>query len=216
MLRHLILSMVLFLALQTSASAQVVKQEEGKGMKAAINEGVPKGWYLSGESPTFYEVGLETSNPHSGTSCARLQSSKKTKSHMWATLMQDMGPQEYVGKRLRMNFWVRTEAPEGHAQPWMRVDGPNEATVSFDNMCKRSITGITDWSQHSIVLDVPEQSTNIAFGIMLIGKGKVFYDDVSFEVVGKDVPITDCPCSSKFNGPKPPQNLSFEEGLEKH
>lgn len=185
-------------------------------MKTNSKPGVPKGWYMSGESPTFYEVEIETSNPHSGTSCAKLQNSAQAKSHMWATLMQDMGPQEYLDKRLRMNFWVRTGSLQGHVQPWMRVDGDNEVTVSFDNMCNRSINKETDWTPYSIVLDVPPQSKNIAFGIMLIGSGTAYFDDISFEIVGKDIPTTDCPCSIKLKGLKKAQNLRFEEGLEEH
>lgn len=130
--------------------------------------------------------------------------------------MQDMGPQEYLNKRIRKRFWVRTEAPDGRAQPWMRVDGPNKETLSFDNMCGRSISGCSDWKEYSIVLDVPEKSKNIAFGIMLIGTGKIFYDDVSFDIVDSKISNTDCKCSQNFRGSKPPENLSFEEDLESH
>jgi len=81
-------------------------------------------------------------------------------------------------------------------------------------MCKRYIHGTTDWTEHSIVLDVPESATNIAFGIMLGGNGTVWFDDVSFEVVGNDVSITDCPCSTNYRGRNEAQNLNFEDGAE--
>jgi len=167
---------------------------------------------MSGESPEQYEISLDRLNPHSGTTCARLSSGTKTSKRSWATLMQNMAPHGYLDKRLRMNFWVRTDDVQSWVQPWMRVDGALEATVSFDNMCKRYIHGTTDWTQHSIVLDVPENATNIAFGIMLGGKGTAWYDDVSFEIVGRDVPVTDCPCSVNFKGSNPATNLNFEEG----
>lgn len=181
-------------------------------MKTKVKQQIPIGWCMSGESPDLYEISLDTSNPHSGTACARLNSGAKVLQRSWATLMQEMGPKEYLNKRLRMNFWVKTQDAQSWVQPWMRVDGSQEATISFDNMCKRYIKGTTDWTQHFIVLDVPENATNIAFGIMLGGKGTVWFDDVSFEIVGKDVPVTDCPCSCNYKGCKIATNLNFEDG----
>ena len=43
------------------------------------------------------------------------------------------------------------------------------------------------------------------FGVMLNGKGQVWFDDLKFEIVDKSVPTTD------FKGPTEPQNLSFDE-----
>jgi hypothetical protein len=170
----------------------------------------PKGWFMAGANPALYEASVDTSNPHSGTQCAYMRHNTKVKDgSVWGTLMQQMGPEKYLNQRVRMSFWVRTMDVENWVQPWMRVDGQT-GDVSFDNMCKRFIKGTTDWTQYSIVLDVPEESTNIAFGIMLGGKGYLWLDDVSFEVVGKDVPITDCPCRSRAK--KEAQNLNFEEG----
>jgi hypothetical protein len=83
-------------------------------------------------------------------------------------------------------------------------------------MCNRRIRGTTNWNEYSIVLDIPEESTNIAFGIMLGGRGTLWFDDVSFEAVGKDVPITDCPCSRNSKEPREAKNLNFEEGDEEN
>ena len=41
-----------------------------------------------------------------------------------------------------------------------------------------------------IVLDVPENAADIAFGFMLQGKGEIWASDFHFETVGNDVPIT--------------------------
>lgn len=183
-------------------------------MRTKTKQQLPKGWYMSGKSPELYEISLDSSHPHSGTTCARLRNSSKALKRSWATLMQDMGPQKYLNQRLSMSFWVKTENAQGWVQPWMRVDGPQKATVSFDNMCKRAIQGTTDWTQYSIVLDVPGDAVRIAFGVMLGGHGTLWFDDVSFEVVGKEIQITDCPCSVNYRGCKVATNLNFEEGPE--
>ena len=50
------------------------------------------------------------------------------------------------------------------AQMWMRVDGANTKILSFDNMDSRPVRGTTSWTRYEIVLDVPADSIDIAFG----------------------------------------------------
>jgi len=187
-----------------------------KSAKTSATKKPPKGWFMAGLNPELYEASVDSSHPHSGTKCAHIRSGPNVKNaRQWATLMQQIGPLSYRNKRVRMSFWVRTKDVESWVQPWMRIDGPEQGkSLSFDNMCGRRIKEAADWTEHNIVLDVPEESTNIAFGIMLGGKGDVWFDDVSFDAVGKNVPVTDCPCSRNSTDGKKPQNLNFEEGEE--
>ena len=57
-------------------------------------------------------------------------------------------------------------------------------------MGNRPIQGSTDWAKYELVVEVAEESTLIVFGLMLIGEGQIWLDDVSFETVSKDVPLT--------------------------
>jgi hypothetical protein len=76
---------------------------------------------------------------------------------------------------------------------------------TFDNMNNRPILADTDWQQYALVVDVPEESTSMSFGLFLIGAGKMWLDEVKFEVVDKTVPL---------NGLLPaPTNLNFEDQL---
>lgn len=172
----------------------------------------PKGWFLAGDTPELYEASVDTSNPHSGTKCAYVRTTSKAKKGcQWTTLMQQMAPEDYLSKRIQMTCWVKTKDVTGYVQPWMRVDGKSDDILSFDNMCNRYLKGTTDWTEYSIVLDVPAESTNIAFGIILGGAGELWLDDVSFKEVGMEVPITDCPCSPHSKTKRRAQNLNFEE-----
>ena len=76
-------------------------------------------------------------------------------------------------------------------------------------MQDRPIKGTSDWKRYEIVLDVPEQAQEIAFGLLLTGGGQVWMDDLKFEVVGKDVATTG-PSSTK-GALAGPTNLNFEE-----
>jgi len=69
-----------------------------------------------------------------------------------------------------------------------------------------------------MVMDVPEDALNIAFGVALAGNSQVWFDDSQFEVVGQDVPTRRPPVEMPRPGRKrepvsqaKPVNLDFEE-----
>jgi hypothetical protein len=70
-----------------------------------------------------------------------------------------------------------------------------------------------------MVLDVPNDSVNIAFGILLAGKGQAWMDDLLFEAVGEDIKPTNMPIEgekprtkkTKSADQKKPINLDFEK-----
>ena len=88
----------------------------------------------------------------------------------------------------------------------MRVDGHDD-TLSFDNMNRRRIKGSTEWRLYRIVLDVPAEATHISFGVLLTGAGRVWVDDVTFEVVDETVELT---AGRNPQYPDGPVNLDFE------
>lgn len=113
-----------------------------------------------------------------------------------------------------MSAWVKTKNTSGSAQLWLRVDRPSKKTISpdlFDNMDDRPIKGVTGWTQYKLVCDVPSDSNVIAFGMMLIGEGQAWLDDVQFETVGKDVPLTGQYTNSDGSSKTTPLNMNFED-----
>jgi ATP-dependent Clp protease adapter protein ClpS len=169
----------------------------------------PPGWIMAGSHPDDYEVTIDKSVFHSGDRCASVKDAVESP-RGFGTLMQTFSANQYLEKRLHMKMWVKTEDVEATVQPWMRVDGPEKGkSLSFENTCNRPIEGTTDWQVCDIVLDVPKESTKIAFGVMLCGKGKLWIDDISFAEAAADVPNTYCPCS--LHASKSPKNLSFED-----
>jgi len=80
--------------------------------------------------------------------------------------------------------------------------------VAIDNMQDRPIKGTTGWQRYEVVLDVPQDSTGISFGILLDGAGEVWLSSTKFDVVGADVPVTG---SGDRKIPDKPVNLEFTE-----
>jgi len=52
------------------------------------------------------------------------------------------------------------------------------------------ICGTVDWQRFAIVLNVPKESKHIAYGVLLLGTGQTWADEVWFDVVSEKIPIT--------------------------
>jgi hypothetical protein len=170
------------------------------------------GWFKAGSRPMDYEMGADRTVVMTGKASGFIRNKPDPHPDGFGTYMQMFEATEYRGKRVRFSAFVKTENVENWASLWMRVDGNERRSIAFDNMQKRQIKGTQNWTRHSIVLDVDAaKSTAIAFGVMLSGKGAVWIDDVRFEVVGQDVPVTDM----FLEQPKGPQNLNFDRAETK-
>jgi WD40 repeat protein/serine/threonine protein kinase len=176
-------------------------QQVAEGWRAAVRED--------------YEKGLDTTVRHGGRASAFIKS-KMPGPPGAATILQDFWADDYRGKRLRLSGYVKTKDADQGAWLWMRLDC--ETKCVLDNMHDRRVTGTRDWKNYDIVLDVPEDAVDIYFGIALTGKGQAWFDDLKFEIVGRDVPITKSTTrgSSHFDlgwavdVPAKPVNLDFE------
>jgi hypothetical protein len=196
----------------------------------ATKSKAPKGWITSGSHPKSYEMSLFADLCHSGTKCARLCSTTDS-INGFGTLMQSFKADGFRGKRVKLTAFIKSGPVDDWAGLWMRVDARREV-VSFDNMQNRPIKGETDWTQYHVVLDVPEQSTKISFGVLLSGAGTLWLDDFALAVVGLDVPLTEVSAelartvghgelkknekpstnASEKSFLAEPRNLDFEEG----
>lgn len=173
-------------------------------------DSIPHGWLKAGSHPAEYEVGIDSSTYHGGHASGYVKAITKDL-HGFGTLMQMTGPGEYLGKRVRLSAFVKAQMVTDWAGLWMRVDGPVEGNqpkfLAFDNMQGRPIKGTIDWTRVEIVLDVPAEATDIAFGILLSRDGQVWLDDLKFDVVPTSVPVTG---SSGVQTTTAPSNLDFE------
>ena len=168
----------------------------------------PAGWLLAGSKPANYDTGVDRAAMNNGQPSAFLRSTVANGGG-FGTLMQSINAGDYVGKRVRLRAWVKSQDVVEWAGVWMRVD-KDKTAVAFDNMQNRPIKGTESWRVCDVVLDVPQDATGISFGILLSGTGEAWMNDVTFEVVGDSVPVT----ADAIKGPKLPDhpaNLKFSE-----
>ena len=175
---------------------------------AQSNNQLPKGWFAAGSKPTEYEMGIDKSIYQSGKSSAYIKS-KEPKGNDFGTIMQYISSEKYIGKRLRLSGFIKSTGVEGWSGMWMRIDGEKGPSLGFDNMQSRAIKGTTDWKKYEIVLDVPSGSIGIAYGVLLHGKGKVWFDNMKIDEVDNSIAVTNMTKETSY--PKEPVNLDLED-----
>ncbi|KOP81145.1 helix-turn-helix domain-containing protein [Cytobacillus solani] len=173
------------------------------------NEQLLKGWTLSGSHPFNYQMGIDREIFHKGKASGFLKSVTVHSQGEFATMMQEFKAEKYLGKRLKLSGFIKTRDVDGFCGFWMRVDDSLGDVLQFDNMSDRPIVGNNEWNHYHIVLDVPDNSAVIAFGVLLSGNGQVWIDELKFEEVDKQIPTTNIDFSSDLLDE--PVNLSFEE-----
>ena len=157
---------------------------------SAIRSQNPPGWAARFSVDSMgYNVGIDSMVVHGGSRSAYIQF-RGFEPHGWATVMQTFRADEYRGKRVRLSAFVKTENLEAGALLWMRVEGPDDSVLAFDNMGDRPIRGATDWRSYDVVLEIPKRAQAVAIGLVLEGWGRVWVDDVTVSLVGTDVAPT--------------------------
>ena len=165
---------------ETTGAGEVKSASDNLDFEEIGASGVPAFWGGGGQG---YKL---TASPdaHRGESCGQIQSIADADKLVFGTFTGQLDVEKYLGKRVRYSGYLRSDLEaKAWAGMWMRVD-VDSVSVAFDNMGKRPVKDRTDWTEYEIVLDVPEDATNINFGFLMGGAGTLWGDDLKFEVVG--------------------------------
>jgi hypothetical protein len=182
---HLICLILVTFFLQVSCCAQN-KSKYNLDVEE-LSGGKPKGWAyaLSGNNSDGYLVQLDSVIKQHGKYALSLASGgSKTP---YGAINYKIN-NTFNGSKITLKGYVKTDSVKsGYAGLWMRIDGKSE-TVAFDNMSSRGIKGNTGWTEYTIELSYnQERATSIYFGVLLVGDGKVWLDNLSLMIDGKPV-----------------------------
>ena len=180
-------------------------------MVAMSSFDLPAGWFAAGSKPKSYEMGIDKGAGKDGKNAATIKSIEKMIKG-FGTLMQQKKPDNYLGKRIKMTGFMKSENVANWAGLWFRVDqAGSQQSLSFDNMGDRPIKGTTSWTKYEIVLDIPENASQIAYGALLDGTGQIWFDNIAIEIVNDSVPTTGLQNGKKSATQNEPTNLDFEK-----
>lgn len=184
--------------------------------RPGVSVSAPEGWAKNGAKSEMYVVGVDSNEKWGGMPSAYVQSLAPSVENGFGGMMQTTGAENYAGKRVRLSGWVKTEdANEGGGRLWLRIDGQERGQMlGFDNMNNRPVKGTQDWQEASIVLDVPQDASALAYGFFVSGGGKMWVNGQNIEVVGPEVPTTNM-ITKKTALPTSPRNLGFDPNRPK-
>lgn len=176
-----------------------------------ITTTAPAGWAKNGSKPGAYVVGVDRLESFRGMPSAYVKSVVPGVDG-FGGMMQTTSAEDLLGKRVRLSGWIKTEeANDGGGHLWLRVDGKQSGTpLQFDNMDNRAVKGTTDWQPYSIVLDVPPESSALAYGFFVQGTGKMWVSGAKMEAVESDIPSTNTIVNRTRSLPRTPVNLTFD------
>jgi len=145
---------------------------------------VPPGWFVPAlPKDADYLAELRRTGCRSGVGCVVVLVPANAPRPL-SDLMQSFGAAAYRGKTVRLSAWLRLEATDkdDRAQMWVSVDREHHQRGFYDYMDDRPVRS-SEWTRCEIVGKIEPDAVFIDIGVMSIGRGRVWVDDVSFEVV---------------------------------
>jgi hypothetical protein len=190
----------------TQLDKQALKEESWDNIVSPMTIPSPdesaflKGWFLSGDTPDEYNVGEDKKVVYKNVSSGFIRS-KRNHAKGFGTLMQQVDITRHTGKKLRLSAAVKTEDVKNWAGLWVRIDDADRQILWFDNMQDRPIKGTINWKKFKTSFTVPKESTTLSFGVLLVGAGSVWINNVSFDQLSgqKEKPIQDLLVSLGFS-----------------
>lgn len=130
-----------------------------------------------------YSIGIDSMVVHHGKYSAYIEYCPNAEVDFKAWALEIPG--SYNGNQITLTGYIKSEnVTNGFAGLWMRID----PEIAFDNMGRRGITGTTPWTRYKITLPLnPKATRQIVVGGLLIGKGKIWIDDLSLTIDGHDI-----------------------------
>ena len=192
MFRHLLALIVILPLLGRAQESSAGKGRDHSDLEGALSfelqpvGDVPGGW--NGVPPGT--VFTDNKVFHGGRASVRFERQSGSPSSFSAVTRSL--PIDFGGATIELRGFLRTEDVSDFAGLWLREDGESAGTaLAFDNMQARQLKGTTDWKEYSISLPLHSEARQLVFGVLLVGNGKAWADDLQLLVDGK--PVWDAP-----------------------
>lgn len=151
----------------------------------------PNNWVKSGSAKQQFDMGSDIPSNKEGIGVITIKSKTNAVTGQGA-LIKQLAAQTFAGKRVRIKGLIKIEGVTKAAGFWMNT---NQATTNHDlsmQSAKRSaFKGNTgNYRMSEVVMDVPTNSTGIAYGTFLDGPGQIYAARLQFDIVDNNTPLT--------------------------
>lgn len=158
-------------------------------------EGNLDDWEFSLPPLEGLRVDLDTENPHSGAQSIRFESQRHTPFQMLTHCYQVFNTRALSGKRVRLSGWIKLDKLDA-SSAYLTV----QATGFYGNYhpaISNGISGTQPWTFLTYETDIPKDTYTVwVRGAFATAEGRVWFDDLKFEVLG------DTPTEAKATGRK--------------
>jgi hypothetical protein len=137
-------------------------------------------WHVWSPNPGDYSVTTDLENTHDGrpSLCIAYSTTGAAPAGSWMWWGQDIrNPDKYRGHTVRMTVWIKSENVSNRVRPNLRPKGPYFKLLAQDKKVGgKNIRGTTDWSKHTILCEIPEDTQCLDTGFAFHGGGKFWID----------------------------------------
>lgn len=161
---------------------------------------LPDKWHIMSPNAKQYEVMIDNNMAHTGSSSIFISSVDTAFNPQFAGVGYSV-PAKYAGKEITIKVWMKSEDMKGSLALMLAVYDADGNTLQFENLQNKKLKGTKDWKQYSVTLPLAAQAQLIHLGPILIGKGKLWADDVELFIDG--APIQKAGLKPDFNPNQP-------------
>ncbi len=144
---------------------------------------VPDKWHIMSPNAKQYEVRIDNYTKHTGNNSIFISSADTASNPKFAGVGYTI-PAKYEGKEITVKAWMKSEDMKGSLALMLGIYDADGNTLQFENLQNKKIKGTKDWKQYSVTLPLAAQAQTLHIGPILIGKGKLWTDDVELFVDG--------------------------------
>jgi hypothetical protein len=163
------------------ASFKVALTNPGFESEKRGPRGDPDGWFAFQHAGDLsYRFIVDAAEKKSGARSVRVDNIGP---EPYGALSQSTPALAHAGKVARLSGWMKTRDANENGAVLTLLALRGGATLAQNFMLDKPVKGTTGWTRYTIVLPIPAGTDAIEAGVMMRGKGSVWFDDAELEFV---------------------------------
>lgn len=145
-------------------------------------------WHLWSFFDANYTAVADPAVTHDGNATVCISSNSLARRSQWVSYnCTDLNVEGFRGHHIVVTLWLKLRGVTSGTGPWIKVWGTESAPLADEGQIgHRPLKGTTDWKQYRAEVDVPPQATEIDWGVVMNGTGKLWLDIDSAQCVVND------------------------------
>ncbi len=148
----------------------------------SLQDKMPAKWFRCSKSD--YIITTDFKIKHNGKHSVLIQSKVEIADKVGC--ISTAIPATMSGDTITVKAFMKMEKVSAPIGLMLQVNGEGYKVLAFENMMQKGIKGSSDWKEYSVSVPLPENAETIFIGAILSGKGKLWVDDFSLCIDGKD------------------------------